>query len=139
MSDLEGLDPNHVCGDGCQPYVPLIFRDLEDLEESDHIDALYDVLNRTREHGALLFLALNRVAPTYRLPARTAALLLDLDEAELDHELGHQPNYALGDVVAFAVESQGTDGYVGKAMEALFRLELGLADSDDEEDDEEED
>jgi hypothetical protein len=134
MSDLEALG-DHECGDGCLPYVPLLYQELEDLEESEHIDALYALLERTREHAALLTLALARAETDVRVPARTAALLLDLDEMELDCELGHAPNHAPEEIVAYAIEAQGSDGYVGKAMEALFRLELGADEEPDDEDD----
>jgi hypothetical protein len=134
VSDLEALG-EHDCGDGCLPYVPMEFQELERLDESEHIDALYALLERTREHAALLTLALAREETPVRLPARTAALLLDLDEMELDCELGHEANYAPEEVVAYAIEAQGGDGYVGKAMEALFRLELGADEEPTDEDD----
>lgn len=133
MSDLASIgDPDHVCGDACAPYIPLVDRELEDLEESDHIDALYAELNLAREHAALLILALSRMDSGLGFPARAAAVLLDLDEEELFHELGPDQPYAASAVVAYATRSQGEDGYVGKAMEALFRVDLAALNETEE-------
>ncbi|MFD3573820.1 hypothetical protein [Streptomyces sp. NPDC058644] len=126
MSDLESIgNPDHVCGKDCAPYVPMLDRDLEDLEESEHIDALYAEVDLTREHGALLLLALRNVSPTpVLLPARALAVLLDLDEAELAHEMGAARGFTPAQAIDFAVRAQGEDGYVGRALEAIFRAEL---------------
>ncbi|WP_330478653.1 hypothetical protein OG301_26605 [Streptomyces platensis] len=129
MSDLEAIgDPNHVCGEACAPYVPLAGRDLEDLEESDHIDALYAELNMAREHAALLILALARANSGLSFPARAAAVLLDLDEEEIHHELGPDQPHSATDVVNYAIRTQREDGYVGKALKALFRIDLASLD-----------
>lgn len=124
MSDLEEAgNPDHKCDEGCtKSYVPLEFQDLEDLEESAHIDTLYDVLNLAREHSAWLVLNMARSHSPVQITPRTAALALDLDEAELLEELG--PNFTAMTLVDHAIESQGEDGYVGKAIEAAFRIEL---------------
>jgi predicted protein tyrosine phosphatase len=124
MSEYAGQDPDHVCDADCGPYVPLEFRDLEDLDESDHIDALYDVLDRTRQRAALMILALPGVDENVRLSTRTAALLLDLDQEELEHELGGRGMKPVRDILDFAVRAYGPAGYIGEAMEALFRQEL---------------
>lgn len=124
MSEYAGQDPDHVCDEACEPYVPLESRDLEDLDESDHIDALYDVLARTRQRAALLVLALPAVAEDIRLSTRSAALLLDLDQAELEHELGGRGMQPVRGILNFAIRAYGPAGYIGEAMEALFRQEL---------------
>jgi predicted protein tyrosine phosphatase len=124
MSEYAAQDPDHVCDDGCGPYVPLEFRDLEDLDESAHIDALYDVLDRTRQRAALMILALPGVNENIRLATRAAALLLDLDQAELEHELGGRGLMPVRDILDFAIRAYGEGGYIGEAMEALFRQEL---------------
>ncbi|MFE4719141.1 hypothetical protein ACFRLW_22375 [Streptomyces sp. NPDC056728] len=122
MSEYGGQDPD--------TYVPLLYRDLEDLEESEHIDALYDILERTRQRAALLVLALPGVAEGVRLHTRAAALLLDLDQAELEHELGGRGMKPVRDILDFAIRAYGDDGYVGEAMEALFRQELAAPPTD---------
>jgi predicted protein tyrosine phosphatase len=124
VSEYAGQDPDHVCDDGCGPYVPLESRDLEDLDESVHIDTLYDVLDRTRQRTALLILALPGVNENIRLATRAAALLLDLDQAELEHELGGRGLMPVRDILDFAIRAYGEGGYIGEAMEALFRQEL---------------
>lgn len=123
MSDLEEAgDPNHKCGENRKMYVPLAFQNLEDLEESAHIDALYKVLNLAREHAAWLVMNMARTNSPAQITPRTAALALDLDEEELAEELGL--SFTAQTVVDHAIKSQGDDGYIGKAIEAAFRLEL---------------
>ncbi|MFF4610349.1 hypothetical protein ACFY1Q_11860 [Streptomyces albidoflavus] len=123
MSDFEATgDPNHKCGEDCKMYVPLAFQNLEDLEESEHIDALYKILNLAREHAAWLVLNLARASSPVQITPRTAALALDLDEDELLDELGQ--TFTAMTLVDHAIKSQGEDGYVGKAIEAAFRIEL---------------
>lgn len=125
MSEFDGIgDPDHVCDEACGPYVPLEERDLEGLNESDHIDALYDLLDRTREHAALLLLALQRAGSQVCIPARSAAFLLDLDQEVLGEVLRGQPGFTPEGLVDLSVALDGEDGYVGEAMAALFRLEL---------------
>lgn len=125
MSDFAASnDPEHECGDACQPVVPLLYRELEDLEESEHIDALYEVLNLAREHAALVLLALARSGADVHFMARSAAVLLDLDEEELTHEQTPGKPFTASDVVDYAIKAHGEDGYVGQAMETLFRLQL---------------
>lgn len=129
MSELESLgDPDHVCDEGCLPYEPLASQDLECLEESEHIDALYDILAATREHAALLVLALARAGVEgVKLPARAAAFLLDMDELAIDEameEAGLQSPYTAGDLVDLSIRTEGENGYIGRAISALFRLEL---------------
>lgn len=145
MSDLGSLgDPDHVCGDGCAPYIPLACRDLEDLDESDHIDTLYEVLEKTREHAALLLLALSRAGvESVRIPSRAVALLLDMDEEVVEETMddhGISAPYPVAEVVDLAVELEGEDGYMGRAITALFRAELetlnyGIDSPDDLDDD----
>jgi hypothetical protein len=125
VSDLEALgNPEHKCGDTCRPYEPLADRDLEELEESAHIDALYADLNLVREHVALLLLALAKAeTPTVSLAPRSIAILLDLSETEAACLLGSKrqtPN----DVVNHAVNVAGEDGYMGQAMAAIFRHQM---------------
>lgn len=126
MSDLEAVgNPDHVCDEGCAPYMPLAFQELEELDESDHIDALYDVLDTTREHAALMLLALSRVdVEVVRIPARAAAFLLDMDEEVIRNELGPDQPYAVRDVVDLSIRLEEENGYMGRAMAAIFRLEL---------------
>jgi len=125
MSDLEAMgNPEHKCGDTCAPYEPLADRDLESLEESAHIDTLYEELNLVREHVALLVLALSRLeGPTVRLSPRTFAILLDVSETEAACLLGKERQRP-ADIVNHAVTVAGEDGYMGQAMAAMFRLEL---------------
>lgn len=124
MSDLEALgNPEHKCGDTCRPYEPLADRDLEELEESDHIDALYEDLNLVREHAALMILALQKHAPHIRFSIRTLAVLLDLSESEATCLLGTS-SQAPDAVVNHAVNVAGEDGYVGLAMAAIFRHQM---------------
>lgn len=126
MSDFDAInDDNHACDEACLPFVPVTDRDLEDLDESAHIDTLYDVLNLAREHAALMILAVARSGAPVQFPGRSAAVLLDLDEAELNHELGHDQPYTAEEIVNYSIKAHGDDGYVGQAMAALFRLELG--------------
>lgn len=124
MSDLEKAgNPDHKCGEDCEPYVPLAFQVLEGLEESAHIDTLYEVLDLAREHAAWLVLCLARAeVTTVRITPRTAALALDMDEDEMVEELG--PYFTAATLVDHAIASQGEDGYIGKAIEAAFRMEL---------------
>lgn len=134
MSDLEALgDPEHKCDDSCAPYEPLTDRDLEELEESAHIDTLYADLNLVREHVALLLLALAKAEePTVSMGPRSIAILLDLSETEAQCLLGagrQTPDV----IVNHAINVAGEDGYVGQAMAALFRLEmLNMTAVDDE-------
>ncbi|MFM9629547.1 hypothetical protein ACKI10_18205 [Streptomyces galilaeus] len=124
MSDLESLgDPDHQCTELCGPYQETAERNLEALDESSHIDALYDDLNLVREHAGLLFLALDRQAPGFTLPVRSVAILLDMDENDVAAALGEAPVRAR-DVVAFAIEYAGEEGYVGQSMTACFRHQL---------------
>ncbi|WP_432118512.1 hypothetical protein [Streptomyces sp. bgisy032] len=124
MSDLDAYgDPNHECTDACGPYEPLTDRDLEDLEESAHIDALYEVLNLAREHAALMFLTLAKHESGLLVTPRTAAVLLDISEEELAAVLGDKL-HPIGDIVSHAIAVDGEDGYIGKAMLALFAAEL---------------
>lgn len=124
MSDLEKAGtPNHKCGEDCEPYAPLAYQDLEGLEESAHIDTLYEVLDLAREHAAWMVLCLARAGvETIRLTPRSAALTLDLDEEELAEELGR--SFTAQTVIDHAIKSQRGDCYVGRALEAAFRMEL---------------
>ncbi|KOG22020.1 hypothetical protein [Streptomyces viridochromogenes] len=141
MSDLDALgNPEHECDEGCGPYEPQADRNLEDLDESAHIDALYEELNLVREHVALLLLALAQVeGPTIGLQPRGISVLLDLSQTEAEALLGrkhHDPQA----VVNHAISVAGEDGYVGRAMEAVFRAQIMRAsavtspDEDDEQD-----
>ncbi|MCI3271053.1 hypothetical protein [Streptomyces cylindrosporus] len=124
MSDLEAWgNPEHQCDDRCAPYEPLSDRDLETLDESTHIDTLYEDLNLVREHAALLFLAMNQRVPDFRVPVRSLAVLLDISESEAECLLGPE-HQRVGDIVQHAVNVAGEDGYVGLAMAAVFRAEL---------------
>ncbi|WP_223772973.1 hypothetical protein [Streptomyces sp. 135] len=125
MSEYDSQRPDHVCDEGCAPHVPLLFRELEDLEESVHIDALYDELNRVRERAAILTVMLPKVADDIRMSTRSAALLLDLDQEELEAELGGEGLHPVTKILDYAIRAGGEDGYVGQAMAALFREELG--------------
>lgn len=127
MSDFAALtDPNHVCGNGCRPHLPLASRDLESLEESAHIDALYDELNLVREHATLMLLALSRASDEVRIPVRSVAVLLDLDEEKAFEALGPDQPYRAADVVSYAIQTTGEDGYVGRAMSAVFAAQLQM-------------
>lgn len=125
MSDFEALsNPNHECGKDCRPHEPMASRDMEALEESAHIDALYSELNLVREHATMLILALSRASDEVRLPVRSAAILLDLDEDEAFEALGPVQPYRAADVVNYAIQSGGEDGYIGRAMAAIFAAQL---------------
>ncbi|MGW3727298.1 hypothetical protein [Streptomyces sp. NPDC000851] len=135
MSDLDALgNPEHVCGAQCLDHEPLTDRDLESLEESAHIDALYAELNLVREHCALMFLALAEQGAPVVVTPRAASVMLDLSESELCALLGnthHKPQA----VVDHAIRVAGEDGYIGRAMVALMRAQLFVArpaDSGDE-------
>jgi hypothetical protein len=135
MSDLDALgNPEHECDDDCGPREPLADRDLEELDESAHIDALYEELNLVREHAALLLLALSRLEePGVALPPRGIAVLLDLSETEAVALLGdsyHTPQA----VVDHAIRVAGEDGFIGRAMVAMFRAEIMRASAVDEDD-----
>lgn len=105
--------------------MPLVSQELEELDESDHIDALYDVLDTTREHAALMLLVLARAgADNICIPARAAAFLLDMDEEVILNELGPDQPYAVRDVVDLSIRLEEENGYMGRAMAAIFRLEL---------------
>lgn len=124
MSEFDAQRPGHVCGEGCAPYVEVMYQELEKLDESDHIDALYDILNRTRERAALMLLGLSSQVDNIRLSTRAAALLLNLDQEELEHAMGGAGLYPLTGILDHAIRAQGEEGYVGLAMEALLRQEL---------------
>jgi hypothetical protein len=137
MSDLEALgNPEHKCNDACGPREPLADRDLEDLDESAHIDALYDELNLVREHVALLLLALSQAEdPGVAIPPRGIAVLLDLSETEAENLLGrdrHTPQA----IVDHAIRVAGPDGFIGRAMEAQFRAQMMRAEALPSDDDE---
>ncbi|MFF8473855.1 hypothetical protein [Streptomyces sp. NPDC015414] len=125
MSDFAAMgNPEHKCDDACGPYEPIADRDLEDLEESAHIDTLYAELNLVREHVALLLLVLSKVtAPTITLGPRSIAVLLDLSETEAQALLGTDLQRPEA-IVNHAIHVSGEDGYMGQAMQAMFRMEL---------------
>ena len=125
MSDLDAMgNPEHKCDATCEPHEPLTDRDLETLDESAHIDALYEELNLVREHVALVLITLAKLKdPTIRLSPRTFAVLLDLSETEAACLLG-EGRRTPKEIVDHAVNVSGEDGYVGQAMAALFRLEI---------------
>lgn len=132
MSDLEALgNPEHRCTDACGPYEPLADRDLESLEESAHIDTLYEELNLVREHAALMFLALQKHTPGFGIPVRSVAVLLDISETEAVCLLGAQ-RQRVDDVVTHAVNVAGEDGYMGLAMAAVFRVQMLRMDAADD-------
>ncbi|MFE9381745.1 hypothetical protein ACFYMO_00690 [Streptomyces sp. NPDC007025] len=135
MSDFGSvLEPeNHVCDHTCLPYAPIASRNLESMEESEHIDALYEDLNLVREHAALLLLAIAEADAAITIPARTAAALLDLDEEGLREDLGGANRYSPAEIRDQAIRDQREDGYVGRAMEVRFKLSLeGLGSADPE-------
>jgi len=125
MSDFDAAtNPEHKCTPLCAPYEPLIERDLESLNESAHIDALYAELNLVREHAALLMLALSQdTGCGVTMGPRTAAILLDMSETEAAEALGEK-RHSSAVLVDHAISVGGEGGYIGQAMTALFTVQL---------------
>ena len=132
-SDFDALaDEEHVCGEDCGPMVPLADLELEDLSETEHIDALYSLLNLVREHATLMLVKLADGESNVTIPGRTAALFLDLNEAALAFTLGSPGPYSVEDVLAVDVAVNGEEGYAGRARSAIFAYQLQTMDPDDD-------
>jgi hypothetical protein len=134
MSEFIHQRADHECDETCHaPYVPVEFLGLESLPESEHIDALYDILNRSREFAALVFIGMSQTHPDATLSTRAAAYLLDMDQEDMESELDPDAPHPVSTIVDTAVRQEGEHGYVGQALEALFREQLSADWTDDPE------